>query len=364
VSEQAPEKTSPGLNVMSDTAAALAGGPVIELRPVPHPAGKPYSIAPDHEAPGADPVAAGASRPSAAHAASAGIPVGPEVRRDAGEAPGSRRAPPPRLDVAPPSRSERLRPEGVRERQAAASQQRPPTMAALMVVAACIGAVSGALATVGVTSFASSPQPQPAVVDHSAADAAIRRIDAEVASLKEEVDRAAKADAGQFTRTSERIDKTSERTDRIEKVQAEHLTRIARLSDVVDKLRVTAASASAREMQPAAMPTTARETASTAPAVPMALTPAPPAMAGPAASVSAGAGSPAASARNDVARLPVVEGWRLRDAGNGRALIEGRGGLYEVFAGNPVPGLGRIDAIRRQDGHWVVVTSKGLIVGH
>jgi hypothetical protein len=28
-----------------------------------------------------------------------------------------------------------------------------------------------------------------------------------------------------------------------------------------------------------------------------------------------------------------------------------------------VPGVGRVDAIRKQDGHWVVVTSKGLIVG-
>jgi hypothetical protein len=26
-----------------------------------------------------------------------------------------------------------------------------------------------------------------------------------------------------------------------------------------------------------------------------------------------------------------------------------------------VPGLGRIDAIRKQDGRWVVVTSKGTI---
>jgi hypothetical protein len=43
-------------------------------------------------------------------------------------------------------------------------------------------------------------------------------------------------------------------------------------------------------------------------------------------------------------------------------LIEGRQGIFEVYAGDPVPGLGRIDAIRRQDGHWVVVTSKGLIV--
>jgi hypothetical protein len=27
-----------------------------------------------------------------------------------------------------------------------------------------------------------------------------------------------------------------------------------------------------------------------------------------------------------------------------------------------VPGVGRVDAIRRQDGRWVVVTPKGLIV--
>ena len=27
-----------------------------------------------------------------------------------------------------------------------------------------------------------------------------------------------------------------------------------------------------------------------------------------------------------------------------------------------VPGLGRIEAIRKQDGRWVVVTSKGLIL--
>jgi hypothetical protein len=45
------------------------------------------------------------------------------------------------------------------------------------------------------------------------------------------------------------------------------------------------------------------------------------------------------------------------------ALIENRRGIYEVYAGDPVPGAGRVDAIRRQDGRWVVVTSKGLIVG-
>jgi hypothetical protein len=33
----------------------------------------------------------------------------------------------------------------------------------------------------------------------------------------------------------------------------------------------------------------------------------------------------------------------------------------EVEQGDLVPGLGRIDAIRKQDGRWVVVTSKGVI---
>ena len=72
--------------------------------------------------------------------------------------------------------------------------------------------------------------------------------------------------------------------------------------------------------------------------------------------------APSASPKPDVARLPKVEGWVLRDVAHGGALIEGRNGLYEDYAGDPVPGLGRIDAIRKQDGHWVVVTSRGLVV--
>jgi hypothetical protein len=60
--------------------------------------------------------------------------------------------------------------------------------------------------------------------------------------------------------------------------------------------------------------------------------------------------------------LPTVDNWVLRDVSHGSALIEGRTGLYEVFAGDPVPGLGRVEAIRKQDGRWVVVTPKGLIV--
>ena len=61
-------------------------------------------------------------------------------------------------------------------------------------------------------------------------------------------------------------------------------------------------------------------------------------------------------------RLPTVEGWTLADIGYGGALIRNRRGTFEVYAGDRIPGLGRIDAIRKQDGRWVVVSEKGLIV--
>jgi len=35
--------------------------------------------------------------------------------------------------------------------------------------------------------------------------------------------------------------------------------------------------------------------------------------------------------------------------------------MMEVEQGDLVPALGRIDAIRKQDGRWVVVTSRGII---
>ena len=70
---------------------------------------------------------------------------------------------------------------------------------------------------------------------------------------------------------------------------------------------------------------------------------------------------PLPAPKPEIARLPTVEGWVLRDVAYGGALIQSRRGLYEVYAGDAVPGLGRVDAIRKQDGRWVVVTSKGLI---
>jgi hypothetical protein len=52
----------------------------------------------------------------------------------------------------------------------------------------------------------------------------------------------------------------------------------------------------------------------------------------------------------------------VRDVRNGRALVESRyGTVFVAAAGANLPGLGRVEAVRRRDGEWVVVTAKGII---
>lgn len=60
---------------------------------------------------------------------------------------------------------------------------------------------------------------------------------------------------------------------------------------------------------------------------------------------------------------PVLHDYIVRRVYDGAALIEGRNGIIEVEIGASAPGLGRIEAIKRQDGRWVVVTARGLVMG-
>ncbi|WP_187436829.1 hypothetical protein [Bradyrhizobium rifense] len=218
------------------------------------------------------------------------------------------------------------------------SKRRLSAMAAVVAIAACVGAVSGALATAGMMHFAS---PAPAqVADTSALDASVSRIDADIVALKANVEHASKTGLSQFNRSNDRLDK-------LEKAQAEPMAKLAKLSETVDKLRATPPAAPAQ----AAAAAPAKETTGSIALAPTQV----------ATATAAPAPAPAAP-KTELGRLPTIDGWRLRDVANGGALIEGRDGLYEVYAGDPIPGIGRVDAIRRQDGRWVVVTSKGLIV--
>jgi len=58
----------------------------------------------------------------------------------------------------------------------------------------------------------------------------------------------------------------------------------------------------------------------------------------------------------------ILPDWVVHDVQNGHALVESRyGGLFAVSAGSVLPGIGRVDMIKRQDGRWVVLTARGTI---
>lgn len=195
---------------------------------------------------------------------------------------------------------------------------------AAVLLAAVAGAIGGVSATMGFPYFVGDDATSERL---PSLEAWAARIDADIQILKASTEQSSRASVAQYSKISDRLDKME---------KAEPGAKVAKLGEAVEKLRAAqqAATASgAAEVTGSIGPVAAAPAADSKPADP----------------------KPA------VARLPTLEGWLLLEVGNGAALIEGRHGIYEVYAGNAVPGLGRIDAIRRQDGRWVVVTAKGLI---
>jgi hypothetical protein len=136
----------------------------------------------------------------------------------------------------------------------------------------------------------------------------------ELAALKLSIDSANRNTVAQLSRISERI-------DRVERSQAEPAAKLTKAVDTLERL--SRGEASSKD-------------------------------------VTGSLASPASGSNQS--KPAVVEGWVVRDVYRGTALIEGRMGVIEVDQGDVVPGLGRVDAIRKQDGRWVVVTPKGLIM--
>jgi hypothetical protein len=58
----------------------------------------------------------------------------------------------------------------------------------------------------------------------------------------------------------------------------------------------------------------------------------------------------------------VVLGWTIRDVRNGYVFVENHGEIFQVTLGAPLPGLGPVQSVKRQDGRWMVLTPKGIIV--
>jgi hypothetical protein len=58
----------------------------------------------------------------------------------------------------------------------------------------------------------------------------------------------------------------------------------------------------------------------------------------------------------------ILQDWVVQDVQDGRALVQSRdGGMFDVGEGSMLPGVGRVDQIKRQDGQWTVLTERGTI---
>ncbi|GLR96761.1 hypothetical protein ACVIU7_003887 [Bradyrhizobium liaoningense] len=71
-------------------------------------------------------------------------------------------------------------------------------------------------------------------------------------------------------------------------------------------------------------------------------------------------GSVPASERTSVPRK-TIKGWSVRQAYEGIAILQGPNGVIEAVLGQQVPGLGRIEEIRNENGRLVVESSGGVI---
>lgn len=224
-------------------------------------------------------------------------------------------------------------------RQGLFGKRRIAAIAAMLALATSAGAAGGALATAalmhGSSDVAVSSSQGPM-------QASLSRIDSDIQSLKAGLDHTSKIGMSQFNKTSDRLDK-------LERAQAEPAAKLAKLSEAIDKLHALPVPPPAvAAAAPSASSTSKETTGSIAPAS--------------AQQVAAASAAPKPDTKTEVGRLPTLDDWVLRDIGYGGAVIGSRRGTFEVYAGDMIPGLGRVDAIRRQDGRWVVVTSRGLIV--
>jgi len=194
---------------------------------------------------------------------------------------------------------------GADRRPGSTRRWRLAMMAASMALAASLGSFIGTMSAAGLAQMLRASSPAPGATEEFAATAqSLKAQFAELSALKASLDTATRGTASQLAKIAERLDHLDKRA--------------ATTADITGSVASSPPSAS-----PPPAP------------APLAAEPLP----------------------------PVLNDWIVQDVQNGRALVASHmGGIFDVGAGSILPGLGRVEAIKRQDGQWIVVTSHGAIV--
>jgi hypothetical protein len=192
-------------------------------------------------------------------------------------------------------------------------------LAATIACAAGVGALAGSLTAfhVGQHRAAQAAIPRPEAA-HDVVQA-LKAQRAEIAALKASLNSESHSANAQFGKISDRL-------NGLEHSQANAAAKFTHMAEAVDRLDSKTAAA--------------------------------PEITG---SIAAKPSSSTAVTQANVA-APVLRDWIVQDVRNGRAMLENRyGGLFLVRTGSVLPGLGRIQEVRRRNGQWIVVTARGLI---
>jgi hypothetical protein len=188
-------------------------------------------------------------------------------------------------------------------------------LAASVAFAAGFGSFVGSVSGAGLARFIYPPPQAPAptngVENTIAAMREIKLELAQVGALKASFDSAARNTANQYAKIADRLERLDQRS---------------------------AAAAETTASLPASIPAAS-----------------PPAQTAALVAVTASVEPPKLNDR-------ILQDWIVHDVQHGHALVESRhGGLFAVSAGSVLPGIGRVDMIKRQDGHWLVLTTRGTI---
>jgi hypothetical protein len=209
----------------------------------------------------------------------------------------------------------------VRPLRLALRRRRMALLAASVTVAAIFGAAIGAVAA---TWLAGSHEQVAGLQERQAMQQSIARLGSELSTLKASLDAASKSAQAQSTQLTKLSQALNEKFAAANKA---HAALAQADAEVTGSIAAPDTAPAAAPETPLPQPRPQQLAALAAPRQP-----------------------------------PVVPDWRVRSGARGAVLVEGHGEIYEVVPGADLPGLGRVQSIRRVDGRWVVETPKGLIV--